>query len=74
MGETEILIKALGKVVDHGTLAAFQLLVIAGLSGLIRYLLLELKDARKEYTASVMQFVETISQMKEIIRHAFHKQ
>lgn len=73
MSEAEIIIKAISKVMEQGTLITFMLLVIAGLCGFIRYLLLELKDSRKGFTASTEKFIETISEMKEILRYALHK-
>lgn len=73
MGEIQIAGAVIQEFIKAGTLVLFELLVIGGLCGFVKYLLLELKDARKEYTTSTNNFIETISALKEIIRDAVHK-
>lgn len=73
VGELHLTNEIVQEFIKAGTLALFQMLVIAGLCGFLKYLLLELKDARKEYTASTNNFIETLSAMKEIMRDVLHK-
>ena len=72
MGDFDLPASAVLKIIEAGTLATFQLLVIAALCGFIKYLLLELRDSRKEFTGATMKFIETVVSLKEIVRHALH--
>ena len=75
MGGSEIIQigPAVLKIIETGTLVCFMFLVIVGLCGFVKYLLLELRDTRKDFTASTNNFIETVSAMKEVIRDALHK-
>lgn len=66
--------KAVSKIIEAGVLFSFMILVDVVLVWFVMYLMKELKAARQESTAALMDNTKILIELKEVVKNALHKE
>lgn len=68
-----IAFQAVSKIIEAGVLFCFMILVEIALAWFVMYLMRELKAARQESTAALMDNTKILIELKEVVKNALDK-
>lgn len=68
-----IALKAISNIIEAGALFSFMILVEVVLCWFVMYLMKELKSARQESTAALMDNTKILIELKEVVKDALDK-